>query len=101
MIHELSHSFYVYAGGVGKPHSKDHARFEIRMVKEVLKRGWLEPKPAAVEVVVDTLKLKREAKLASIDAAIKRWQSKLARAERALKKYEKQRRYYARALGLE
>lgn len=99
-IHDLSHLFWRKANGYDavKPHEKGHARFELRMRKEVLKRGWLdgklkrEPKP---EKVIDEKKLRYERTIASIA----KWESKLKRAQNALKKLTKRQRIYERSMS--
>jgi hypothetical protein len=44
LIHELSHYFWYDANPGERPHSKHHARFEIKLTKEALRRGWLDGK---------------------------------------------------------
>lgn len=92
LVHDLSHGFH-YNQTRRKPHEGKHARLEARMIKEVIRRGWLngvlipEPKPKAV---VDP-KVVRYFKVLN---SIKRWESKLRRAETAIKKLNRQKRYY-------
>lgn len=82
LVHELSHAF-------GGGHSKDHARLEARMIREVLKRGWLagalkdKPKPAAA---APTPAQVIDAEVARAAASLKRWQTKAKRAQTAIKK---------------
>lgn len=91
-VHDLSHAFS------NDPHGPDHARLEMRMIKEVIKRGWLsgnlkdrmkpeKPKPDP-----------RSQKHARILARIETWERKRKRAETALKKLRRQANYYERAL---
>lgn len=93
LVHELSHEL------INAPHGGEHARLELRMIKEVLKRGWLsgtlkrEPKQ---EAVVDVRRVRAE----RVAASIARWEKKLARAETALKKLRRKARYYSAALDL-
>ncbi len=104
-VHDASHLFVHLCNPGDRPHSKFHARFEAKLVREVIKRGWLEGKlrdaPKAAEQPIDELTQRRRDKLARIAAGLERWDSKLRRAERAIAKLQKSRRYYARALGVE
>lgn len=43
LVHDLSHYVH-WHDGVGKPHSKEHAKLEIKMVKYVVRSGWLDGK---------------------------------------------------------
>lgn len=53
LVHNISH--WVERCRTGDAHSKTHARLELRLVKQVVKRGWLEgklrrqPKPTLVD----------------------------------------------------
>lgn len=108
-VHSLSHLFVLRAnyGQRVKPHEKFHARFEAKLVREVIRRGWLDGKlrdaePAGEPAEIAPLDAKREkqrAELAKIDAAVERWERKAKRAKNALAKLAKRRRYYAKALG--
>ena len=92
-IHHLSHYFVDLCNG-NEGHSKFHARFELKLVKEVIKRGWLDgklndqSKPEKPPVDPKVVKLER------IESAIERWQRKYNRADRALAKLKRQQRYY-------
>lgn len=91
LVHDLSH---LWGGG----HSKEHARLEARMRKEVLRRGWLagalkpKPKPEKPPVDVKALKLQR------VVIRLDRWLAKKRRAERAMAKLLRQKRRYEREL---
>jgi hypothetical protein len=102
LVHDLSHIMVQACNPGERPHSKFHARFEAKLVREVLKRGWLDgslrDKPKAAIAPHDALHAKRMDKLARIDAAVERWERKHARAERAMAKLAKQRRYFAKAV---
>lgn len=80
VVHLLSHAFY------SGPHGGQHARFEMRMIKEVIKRGWLSgtlrTAPPAVAPAADP----RDVKRARTVAAIGRWEAKERRATNALRK---------------
>ena len=46
-VHDLGHCIDYHTGErrkAGRPHSKQHARLEIRLAKQVIQRGWLEGK---------------------------------------------------------
>lgn len=94
LIHNLSHWLYYQTPGYDKPHSKGHARLEARMIKQVLRRGWLSG------ALQDKPKVPKKAdELARIDAKAARWQSKLKRAQTALRKLARQRKYYEKKLA--
>lgn len=101
--HELSHDFWYRANPGERPHSKHHARFEAKLVREIIRRGWLDgklrDKPAPAIAPDDAKRAKQRAELARIDAAVERWERKAKRAKNALAKLAKRRRYYAKALG--
>ena len=94
LVHDLSHHFHWRYGDGSKPHSRSHARLELRLAKEVVKRGWLtgtlkvqekpEPKPVDEKLT----------KAIRIEAAIQRWEAKLKRAQNALKKLNRKSDYY-------
>jgi hypothetical protein len=92
LVHIVSH--YACPGH----HGAEHARCEIAMIKEVLKRGWLngtltsEPKPEPVRDAVAE-RAKR------IDARLVRWERRLKRAQTAIRKLKRQQRYYAQKTG--
>jgi hypothetical protein len=92
LVHSLSHNFDPNR----KPHSGGHARLEIRMIKEVIKRGWLSGSLKQPEKPKPEKRDERAAKFLRVEAAIERWEAKLRRAQNALKKLERQRKYYAR-----
>jgi hypothetical protein len=96
-VHELSHDFDYVVNGSSK-HGKHHQRFEAKLIREVIKRGWLDgklrDKPKAAAVPVDA----RQEKLARIEARILSWERKAKRAKNALAKLTKQQRYYVRVL---
>jgi hypothetical protein len=116
LIHDLSHWLHGRVNVGNKPHDKTHARLELRMRKEALKRGWLggaladrPPVPAtAPETAQDALAIieapkappsAREHRYERTIAGIKRWQAKEKRAKTALKKLVARRRYYERTLS--
>lgn len=94
-IHELSH----YVDLEPEGHSAHHARLELRMIREVLRRGWLDGrlrKEPAVKAKPE--RDPREVKRERIAAAMARWESKAKRAETALAKLRRRAKYYDRVL---
>lgn len=105
LVHSMSHWLERYAGTHG--HNAAHARLEMRMIKQVVWRGWLDGKlkdtPRAVVAIVepsnpvDKRAAERAVKIARTVAAIARWEAKQRRAENALKKLHRRRRALERA----
>jgi hypothetical protein len=97
IVHHLAH-LTAWHMDMGKTHSKQQARHELKMVKEVIKRGWLDgslkPAPKFVPVVNKKL-IEYERAL----AAIKRWEAKAKRAKTAIAKLSKRKKYYEKALA--
>jgi hypothetical protein len=93
LVHELSHSILYL------PHGGEHARLEMRMIKHVIKLGWLtgtlKAKPKAEIPKPD----KRIQKLNRTLAAIGRWQKKERRAQNALKKLRRSLKAQERAMN--
>lgn len=92
LVHLLSH--YLSPG----KHGADHARCEIRMIKEVVRRGWLEgklksPEKPLVTVTVDEVRAKRKGRLLE---RLRKWESRKKRAETAIRKLRRSIRYYER-----
>jgi hypothetical protein len=100
-IHDLSHLFVTRANPGIKPHTTFHARFEKRLVREVVKRGWLDGRLRDVPAVkaAATLNERHADKLKAIDSRLVQWERKHKRAERALQKLRRQRSYYNKALS--
>ncbi len=101
--HDLSHDFVARMNPGERPHSKFHARFESKMIREIVKRGWLDGRlrdkaQAAAKPDRPGPNDIRRAKLARIEQRIESWSRKQARAERAIAKLQRQRRYYERAI---
>jgi hypothetical protein len=100
-VHELSHWFDHLANG-RSTHSKHHARFEAKLVREVIQRGWLDGKLRdAVKVIpiADAKLLDKRRKLEALRARTARWQTKLKRAENALAKLAKEERRCEREIA--
>jgi hypothetical protein len=96
LIHDLSHWLHRKVNPEGKPHDKAHAKLELRMRKEVLRRGWLagtlkaQPKPET------PLRDPRAEKLTRLVARRKAWMTRAKRAATALAKLKRQIGYYER-----
>lgn len=91
LVHDLSHYL--------KPcrHGGEHARFELRMIKEVIKRGWLTGVLRSVTVAA-TPDDKRAQKIARLEARLKSWETKQRRATNAIKRITKSLKYYQREI---
>lgn len=93
LVHLLSHYCHSRRHPDENPHSGEHARCEIRMIKEVIKRGWLEgklksePKPTPAKPTASS-------KLDALRAREKRWITRTKRAATALKKIRSAIRRY-------
>lgn len=88
-VHEFSHwldrTHWLFARGRGKPHARVHAKLELRLVREVVKRGWLNPKPTPEpepKLKPEPAPLAPSARTAAKSAHA---QKMLAKAERRLK----------------
>jgi hypothetical protein len=99
MVHLLSHWFHRHLD-FDRPHTSTHAKLELRLIKEVLRRGWLagtlKDKPKQETPAADP----KAAKYRSIVVRMDRWLAKKKRAERALSKLTRQRRYYEGKIGI-
>jgi len=90
LVHLLSHA--LYRGS----HGGEHARLERRMIREVLKRGWLNgtlKRPPKVTPPRD-LAAERAARAA---AGLKRWLAKQKLAATKVRHYRRKVAYYARS----
>lgn len=96
-VHHLSHWIDTLAWSQRgrKPHDRSHARFELRMVREVLKRGWLES-PAPVEKPKPSLIEQRAAHAVAMHARAVR---RLKLAETIETKWRARVKYYAKKVG--
>lgn len=99
ICHDLSHLRHSRENPDMQPHCGAHARLEIRLIKEVIKRGWLtgtiEDKPRVAKPAVDA----RNSRYERICQRIEGWERRERRAINALKKLRKQRAYYERSLA--
>jgi hypothetical protein len=92
LVHLLSHYCHRRLHPDENPHGGAHARLEIRMIKEAIKRGWLNGNLAAVAAQSAekarqraAIKASPASKLARLRAREKRWQTKIKRGESALR----------------
>lgn len=92
LVHSLSH--YLFSDD--KPHSKGHARLEARMIKQVIRRGWLDGRLKDAAKAPPTPADKDAKEIERIMAGLERWAAKKQRAERAIRKLEKRRKYYVK-----
>jgi len=102
LIHDLSHLMWRKANPEGvRPHEKGHAKLELRMIEEVLKRGWLssEPAPDQKEAPKPTKRDVQSKRYDRIKARIEAWEAKERRVKNAIKKLRLQASYYERQLA--
>jgi hypothetical protein len=89
LVHILSH----YAERSG--HNGKHARMELRMIREVKRRGWLDGRLKRPEQPPVMRDLRRE-RYERVLTRLASWEAKKKRAERAISKLRRQRTYYER-----
>lgn len=89
LIHDLSHLW------VRGAHGAEHARMERRLIREVVRRGWLAGKLKREPKVVPPRDLVAERRK-RLEARIKRWEAKQRRAVGALRRLRRSMRYYLR-----
>ena len=106
-VHDFSHwldRVGLWLGKPGhKPHRREHAKLELRLVREVVKRGWLNPEPVAEPEPAPVPPKPNEVAAAKLDHARKmlrkaetrhkraqtiraKWAKKVGRLERAASK---------------
>lgn len=101
-VHDVSHYVHYRLHPGERPHSKTHARIELRMVKEAVKRGWLDgalvrlPKAAKPEPTPDE---KAVARLDRVHELQKAWTTKHKRATTALAKLAKEEARLLKRIG--
>ena len=98
LVHSLSHWCHRMTWRA-KGHDSSHARMELRMIREVIKRGWLDGRLRKPEKAAPTREEKREKRLAGLNARLDRWEKKQRRAETAIKKLKRQIRDARRAIA--
>jgi hypothetical protein len=87
MVHDIAHDIHRKRAPGLRPHHNLHARLEVQIAAYVVEAKLIEavqPKPKATPAP--------DAKLAKIEAAIKRWTTKQKRATTALRKLERKRK---------
>lgn len=104
LVHDLSHLFHYRRLPDVRPHGPDHARLELRLIKEVVRRGWLsgalrDPAPTPPPPPEVAALRARQARVASLDARILRWERKRKRAETALRKLARERSRAVRSVA--
>jgi hypothetical protein len=91
LVHDMSHRLFRRIYPNRRPHDPLHAKYEADVAAYVVEQGWLTGKLKPAPKV--KAKPSTSAKLANVEAAIKRWTTKEKRARTALKKlHAKQRR---------
>lgn len=102
LLHTMSHRCWRMAnvGEPIRPHERGHAKLELRMIKEVIKRGWLQTEATQSKPVTPSEPKHdlRVEKLIRTEALIAKWETKLKRAQTALKKLSRRKRYYERTV---
>lgn len=105
-VHYLSHIADDWVNGTTS-HNPHHMRFEAKLIREVIKRGWLDGKlkrtyrsedPIAELVPVLAKQKVRAEKLKRVEARLVSWQRKLSRAQNAIAKLERSQRGLVRHL---
>jgi hypothetical protein len=106
LVHLLSHYCHRRLHFDEKPHSRSHARLELRMINQVVKRGWLDGKlregdDARAQRAAEKLAQRNapDFKRAKLIASQKRWLTKQKRATTALKKIARQLRRFGDKAG--
>lgn len=101
LVHDLAH--YLHGRVLNpeeRPHSRAHARLELKLAKEVARRGWLDGslKPATPKLRLVTPESERERKIerrraqvARLERKIKALTTRLRRAKRSLAGLERAR----------
>jgi len=98
LVHSVGHWAYFRRGTDPTPHNKSHARLELRLVRQVVKRGWLDgrlkTKPKltpnlSVEGVVEdkreharAMLRKAETRAKRAETIRKKWARRVARLEK-------------------
>jgi len=104
-VHELSHAMWTRYAPTYRGHGADHGRFESKVAREVVKRGWLAGalKDAPSDKPAPTLADKHAAERKRIEARLTSWQRKerlaangVARVERELVAHDRKVRAAAK-----
>lgn len=104
LVHGLSHALVRLCNPGERPHSKFHARFEAKLVKEVIRRGWLSGVLVSGPEGQDAprrARMRKEAHdpVALRQARIERRQAQVKRLERRIKALTTRLRTARRSLG--
>lgn len=102
LVHLMSHYCHDRTHPETHGHNAAHARAELRMIKEVVRRGWLDGKlrtPEKQEPTAVTPLDSRIMRRQRIEQRIKRWTTKAKRADTALRKLRRQLRAIERAIA--
>lgn len=98
LIHDLSHYAHSRLNPNLKPHCGAQARIEISMIKEVIKRGWLNGTLKTEAKIAKAAPDMRNVRYERICQRIESWERREKRAANALKKLRKQCAYYERTI---
>jgi len=92
-VNDLAWLFFTRANPGMLRNTKDIAKLEEKLIREVVKRGWLYDQ-LKTEEEPELIRLVREHQTTTkrLDAAVKRWERKLALAKTMLAKAKKARR---------
>lgn len=102
IVHELSHSL-ASSIGIFTAHSKEHARLEARMIREVIRRGWLDGKLRRPDPPAPTAPpewVQKAARLQRVEELTKQWRTKAKRAATALKKLDAEKKRLRHRLAI-
>lgn len=99
LVHDLAHLFFYRLHPNEKPHNRKHARLELRMVREVVKRGWLNDARARraregsplekAQQAVERLEATMRDAEKQHERRMKSLRTRLAKARRSLRYHEK------------
>jgi hypothetical protein len=99
LLEDLSWLFFSRANPDAPRRSKDILRLHKKLLREIVKRGWLtnglktRRMPPDVQIILDNMK-KENKELKKLETGVKRWTTKLARAQTMLAKYERKLKRY-------
>lgn len=106
--HDASHWFDLLMNGETK-HGKHHARFEAKLIREIVRRGYLEgvlrtdaDREVTHEEAIDPAEAKAEERakrMWRIDELLAAWARKESRALNAIAKLDRERRRIERAIA--
>ena len=98
-VHLLSHKFDSLLNPDSAPHHSNHARIELSMVKEIVKRGYLTGALAPEAKPEKPAAAPKSVKYACTLRAIERWDAKYRRAANALKRLGRSLKAQERAMA--